>query len=76
MEDNKLYLMSVGAQQKEIEKYCFDCGAIIVGAIIFEGGEFGCCRKSDCQHEDKRLELGDYELSDDKIENIVVRKLK
>ncbi len=72
----KLYLMSVGAQLDLIDKYCFDCGSIIVGQVNFSGGEFACCRNEKCEHEEKNLDMGEAEMSTGDIEHIVIRKLK
>jgi len=71
-----LYLMSVGAQIKQIDEHCFECGAIIVGQVNYAGGIFACCRKADCPHEEKSVDMGPAEMSDGIIEHIVVRKLK
>lgn len=72
----KLYLMSVGTQLKQIDEYCFKCGAIIVGQVNYEGGQFACCRRPYCPHEEKSVDMGPALMSDGKIEHVIVRKLK
>lgn len=72
----KLYLMSVGAQLKQIDEYCFKCGEIIVGQVKYLNGDFACCRKQDCPHEEKSVDMGEAEMRDGKIEHVIVRKLK
>ena len=74
----KRYLISFGAQKDLIEKYCFGkCGKICLGAVRFEGGEFGYCCEDNCPFCKKSINMGVCSVDglNEKFE-IIVRKLE
>ena len=74
---NRLYLVSLGAQEKLITKYCFgDCGHIIVGGVNLMGGAFLPCRTEKCPYLEKQLELEGTVKMFGQEEKIIVRKLR
>lgn len=74
---SKLYLVSFGAQKKEIDEYCFGkCGQIFIGAVDFMGGMFLPCRTEDCKFLEKAVDMGKAKMKSGRVEHIEVRKLK
>jgi len=79
MIDQRLFLVSFGAQRRELERYCFGkCGNIGIGAINLHGGLFVPCRCEDCPYVSASLNLGDAEVDfggSKEIWHVIVRRL-
>jgi hypothetical protein len=73
-----LYLVSFGAQEDEIEEYCFRrCGKIIVNAVLFvSGGAFGVCLCGSCEFTVDTYDAGEAELESGEIKHLIFRKLR
>ena len=71
-----IYVVSIGAQGKAIDEYCFKaCGKILVGGLDICGGSFLPCRTNPCPFEEKRMEFGRHSIFG-KREKIIIRKLR
>jgi hypothetical protein len=79
--DGKVYLLSLEAQQEEIDQICFKkCGKISIGCVNIptEDGEasFMPCRNESCKYVEKEIDLGKGKTQDGTIKHYVVRMLK
>jgi hypothetical protein len=77
MTKNKLFLINVNVNKKQIETHCYgdNCGKGCIGCVIFHDVEWLPCREMECPISDAVLNIGETELFG-KNEFIVVRKLK
>jgi hypothetical protein len=78
--DGRVYLLSIGGQQKEIEHYCFrKCGKISLGCVTIptEDGPavFMPCRVTSCEYTKKEFDLGKGKTKDRILKNYIVRQL-
>lgn len=70
-----LFCVSLGAQEKLVDKYCFGkCRKILSAGLVIAGGAFFVCREEKCPHEEKRAFLGE-EIVAGKQEQVFARKL-
>lgn len=75
----RLYLLSLGGQQQEIEHFCFrKCGKISLGCITIPTEEgtasFMPCRAASCNYVEKEVDLGKAHIQSG-ITECIVRQL-
>ena len=69
-----IYAVSLGAQEKLINKLCFDkCGKISIGGLDICGGAFLPCHVKKCPYSEKEIKMIG-KLKD--RQSVTVRKLK
>lgn len=73
----KLYLVSLEAQSKEVNKYCFgECGKILIGAVEMSGLAFLPCKTEECPFLEKQMEAEPIAFDEIVYEDVYIRKLR
>lgn len=76
----RLYLLSLGGQQQEIEHFCFKkCGKVSLGCITIPTEEgtalFMPCRATSCEYVKTEIDLGNAQMQSGIFEHCIVRQL-